>query len=133
MTKFLLLTRHDSELDVPPMDQWDPADVKAHLDYLTQINDELASNGELVEMQALVAPELAKTVSADGLSRPVITDGPFPETKEVLAGYQMLDVESEERAVEIAARVSSAPGPDGVPLRQRIEVRQVMWTRSDHV
>ena len=133
MTKFLLLTRHDSELDVPPMDQWDPADVKAHLEYLTRINDELAANGELVEMQALVAPELAKIVSADGRSTPVITDGPFPEAKEVLAGYQMLDVESEERAVEIAARVSSAPGPDGVPLRQRIEVRQVMWTRSDHV
>jgi len=84
-------------------------------------------------MNALVAPELARTVTADGLSMPVITDGPFPETKEVLAGYQLLDVESEERALEIAALVSAAPGPDGVPMRQRIEVRQVMWTRSEHV
>ena len=133
MTKFLLLTRNDSELDVPPIDEWDPADVNAHLEYLTKINDELAARGELVEMQALVAPELARTVSADGRSTPVITDGPFPETKEVLAGYQLLDVESEERALEVAAQVSAAPGPDGVPLRQRIEVRQVMWTRSDHV
>ena len=132
MTKFLILTRHDSELDVPPPDQWDPADLTAHFDYLTRLNDELAANGELVEMQALVAPELAKTVSADGRSTPVITDGPFPEAKEVLAGYQLLDVESEERALEIAALVSAAPGPNGVPLRQRIEVRQVMWTRSDH-
>jgi len=133
MTKFLLLTRYDSELGVPPIDEWDPADVNAHLEYLTKINDELAARGELVEMQALVAPELARTVSADGRSTPVITDGPFPETKEVLAGYQLLDVESEERALEVAAQVSAAPGPDGVPLRQRIEVRQVMWTRSDHV
>ena len=133
MTKFLLLTRHDSELGVPPMDQWDPADMTAHLDYLTRLNDELAANGELVEMNALAAPELGKTVSADGRSTPVITDGPFPEAKEVLAGYQLLDVESEERALEIAALVSSAPGPDGVPLRQRIEVRQVMWTRSEHL
>ena len=133
MTKFLLLTRYDSELGVPPIDEWDPADVNAHLEYLTKINDELAASGELVEMQALAAPELARTVSADGRSTPVITDGPFPETKEVLAGYQLLDVESEERALEVAAQVSAAPGPDGVPLRQRIEVRQVMWTRSDHV
>jgi hypothetical protein len=133
MTKFLLLTRHDSELGVPPMDQWDPADMNAHVDYLTRLNDELAANGELVEMNALVAPELAKTVTSDGVSTPVITDGPFPEAKEVLAGYQLLDVESEERALEIAALVSSVPGPDGVPLGQRIEVRQVMWTRSENV
>jgi hypothetical protein len=133
MTKFLLLTRHDSDLDVPPIDEWDPEDMTAHFEYLTRLNDELAAHGELVEMNALVAPELAKTVSADGRSTPVVTDGPFPEAKEVLAGYQLLDVESEERAVEIAALVSSAPGPGGVPLRQRIEVRQVMWTRSEHV
>jgi hypothetical protein len=133
MTKFLLLTRHDSELGVPPMDEWDPADMTAHLEYLTRLNDELAANGELVEMNALAAPELAKIVSADGRSTPVITDGPFPEAKEVLAGYQLLDVESEERALEIAALVSSAPGPDGVPLRQRIEVRQVMWSRSEEM
>jgi len=133
MTKFLVFTRHDSNLDVPPMDQWDPADMNAHLEYLTRINDELAASGELVEMNALAAPELARTVVADGRSTPVITDGPFPETKEVLAGYQLIDVESEERALEIAAQVSAAPGPDGVPLRQRIEIRQVMWSRSDQM
>ena len=133
MTKFLVFTRHDSNLDVPPMDQWDPADMNAHLEYLTRINDELAASGELVEMNALAAPELARTVVSDGRSTPVITDGPFPETKEVLAGYQLIDVESEERALEIAAQVSAAPGPDGVPLRQRIEIRQVMWSRSDQM
>ena len=110
MTKFLLLTRHDSELGVPPMDQWDPSDMTAHLEYLTRLNDELAANGELVEMNALVAPELAKTVSADGRSTPLITDGPFPESKELLAGYRLLDVETLERAIEIAAQASAAPG-----------------------
>lgn len=133
MTKFLIFTRHDSELDVPPMDQWDPADMRAHLEYLTRLNDELAASGELLEMNALAAPELARTVSSDGRSTPVVTDGPFPESKEVLAGYQLIDVETEDRALEIAGLVSAAPGPDGVPLRQRIEIRQVMWSRSDQL
>jgi hypothetical protein len=64
------------------------------------------------------------------VSAPVVTDGPFPEVKELLAGWQLVDVESVERAVEIAATVSSAPGPGGKPLGQRIEVRQVMFTRG---
>jgi hypothetical protein len=126
MTKFLLLTKHDSTLGVPPMSEWDPADITAHLDYLKKLNQELAENGELVEAMALAGPELAKVVTSDGRSTPVITDGPFPEAKELLAGYQMIDVDSEERALEIAAQVSSAPGPAGVPLKERIEVRQVM-------
>ncbi len=126
MTKFMLLTKYDRELGLPPMTEWDPADMAAHLDYLKRLNQDLAANGELIEVSALTGPELAKIVSSDGHSTPVITDGPFPEAKEVLAGYQMVDVESEERALEIAAQVSAAPGPHGVPIRQRIEVRQVM-------
>ena len=108
MTKFLLLTRHDSELGVPPIDEWDPADVNAHLEYLTKLNDELAARGELVEMQALVAPELARTVSADGRSTPVITDGPFPETKEVIGGFAVVDVPSRQEALEWAAKIAAA-------------------------
>jgi hypothetical protein len=61
---------------------------------------------------------------------PVVTDGPFPETKEFLAGWQLIDVESQERALEIAARVSQAPGPGGKPLGHPIEVRQVMYSIS---
>ena len=126
MTRFMLLTRHDPGLDAPPMTEWDPADITAHMEFLRALNQELIDNGELVEVQALTGPELAKIVTFDGQGAPMVTDGPFPEVKEVLAGYQMVDVESEERAIEIAARVSAAPGPGGVPLRQRIEVRQVM-------
>lgn len=128
MTRFMILTKYDATTAVPPMSEWDPADVQAHLDCLTSLNNDLAARGELVEMNALTGPDLARIVTADGVGAPVVTDGPFPEAKELLAGYQMVDVESEERAVEIAAAVSAAPGPGGVPLRQRIEVRQVMFT-----
>ena len=69
-------------------------------------------------------------MTSDGVGAPVVTDGPFPESKELLAGYRMVDVESEERAVEIAARASAAPGPGGVPIQQPIEVRQVMGAPS---
>lgn len=126
MTRFMLLTKYDPGLDAPPMAEWDPDDIAAHLEFLRALNQELIDSGELVEMQALTGPELAKIVTFAGQGGPLVTDGPFPEVKEVLAGYQMLDVDSEERAIEIAARVSAAPGPGGVPLRQRIEVRQVM-------
>ena len=62
----------------------------------------------------------------DGTGAPVITDGPYPESKELLAGYRLVDVETAERAIEIAARASAAPGPNGVPIRQPIEVREVL-------
>ncbi|WP_223167750.1 YciI family protein [Nonomuraea sp. SYSU D8015] len=76
--------------------------------------------------QALTAPGLAKIVTVDGQGGPVVIDGPFTEVKEVLAGYQLVDVESEARAIEIAAQVPAAPGPVGEPLRNRIEVRRLM-------
>lgn len=65
-------------------------------------------------------------MTANGTRAPIVTDGPYPETKELLAGYRLIDVETLDRAIEIAARVSAAPGPDGEPVRQAIEVRQVM-------
>jgi hypothetical protein len=127
MTRYMVLVKHDEGLEAPPMDEWDPDDIKAHLDYLRALNAELIESGELVEMQALTGPDLARIVVSDG-GPPVVTDGPFPEVKELLAGYQLIDVESEERAIEIAAKVSAAPGPGGVPLRQRIELRSVLFT-----
>jgi hypothetical protein len=127
VTRYMVLTKYDDGLDVPPMAEWDPDDITAHLDYLRALNAELIESGELVEMQALSGPDLARIVVSDG-GPPVVTDGPFPEVKELLAGYQLIDVETEERALEIAAKVSAAPGPGGVPLRQRIELRSVMFT-----
>ncbi len=124
--KFMLLQHYGRvEGDVPPMTEWAPEDVQAHIDFQVNLNAELTERGELVDAQGLTGPELAKIVLAtDGA--PVVTDGPFPESKELLAGYRMVDVESEERAIEIAAQSSEGPGPNGVPLRQQIEVRQVL-------
>lgn len=126
MTRFMLLTKHDDDIGVGPMTEWDPDDMTAHLEFLKALNQELIDNGELIEVRALTGPDLARIVTFDGHGAPVVTDGPFAEVKEVLAGYQLIDVESEQRAIEIAARVSAAPGPGGVSLRQRIEVRQVL-------
>lgn len=126
MTRYMLLTKYDASLDVPPMAEWSPDDLEAHLSYLRALNRELIENGELIEVQALTGPDLARLVISDGEGAPLVTDGPFAEAKELLAGYQLVDVDSEARAIELAARVSAAPGPGGVPLRQRIEVRQVM-------
>lgn len=125
--RFMLLQNYGGvESGCPPMAQWSPADIKAHIAFQHALNTELAGRGELVDAQGLAGPELARFVVWDGTGAPVITDGPFPESKELLAGYRLVDVETAERAIEIAARASAAPGPDGVPIRQPIEVRQVM-------
>jgi hypothetical protein len=96
------------------------------MDYLNAVNRELAESGELVEVIILSGPDLAAIVTSNGVGAPVRTDGPFPESKELLAGIQMIDVESQSRAYEIAAKVSAAPGPGGRPIAQPIEVRELM-------
>ena len=124
--KFMLLQDYGGvEADIPVIWEWAPEDAAAHIEFQKDMNDELKESGEFVEAQGLTAPELAKFVVSDG-TKTVVTDGPFPESKELLAGYRMIDVESVERALEIAARASAAPGPEGIPIRQRIEVREVM-------
>ena len=129
--RFMLLQNYGQvESDCAPMTEWSPEDINAHIEFQQALNAELAELGELVDAQGLAGPELAKFVTSDGVGAPVVTDGPFPESKELLAGYRMVDVESEERAVEIAARASAAPGPGGVPIQQPIEVRQVMGAPS---
>jgi hypothetical protein len=109
-----------------PMDQWAPQDVKAHIDFQRSLNTELLDSGELVDAQGLAGPDAAKVVVSDGVHPPKIIDGPYPESKELLAGYRVVDVDSLDRALEIAARSSASPGPGGVALRQQIEVRQVV-------
>ena len=125
MTRYLVLTKYDEGPEAPPMAEWDPDAITTLLDYVRALDRELIESGELVEGVSLTGPELARIVVSDG-GPPVVTDGPFPEAEELLAGYQMIDVESEERAIEIAAKVSAAPGPGGKPLRRRIELRPVL-------
>jgi hypothetical protein len=125
--KFMLLQNYAVE-GLRPMSEWTPAEAEAHIQYQVDLNKELTERGELVEAQALTGPDQVRIVTDDGSGSPVVTDGPFPEAKEFLAGYRMVDVESPERAIEIAARGSAAPGPGGVPIKQEIEVREVMGT-----
>ena len=127
--RFMLLQSYAVE-GVEPMSTWAPEEIKAHIDFQHQLNEELTERGELVDGQGLAGPELAKIVTSEGPGATVVTDGPFAEAKEFLAGYRLVDVESPERAIEIAARTSAAPGPGGAPIRQPIEVREVMSAPS---
>jgi hypothetical protein len=127
MKYMLLMMKSATPIEgVPPMDEWAPEDAKAHGGHMMQIYQELAESGELLGAEALGGREAAKIVTSDGVSAPVVTDGPFPESKELLAGYWMIDVESEQRAIEIAAKTSAAPGPGGRPVRIPIEVHPIM-------
>jgi len=126
--KFVLIVNFQPGVVDTPMDEWKPEEIEAHLDYYRALNRELEASGELVQTEILAGPDLAKVVSSDGVSAPVVTDGPFQEFKEWVAGYQIFDVESEARAIEIAARLSAVPGPGGRPTEQPIIVRQIMET-----
>jgi len=105
---------------------WPQEDLMAHIRFMIDFSKQLSEAGELVGAEGLASPEYSKTVRAGQNGTPEVTDGPFPEAKEFLAGYWIVDVESTERAYEIAARASAAPGKGGVPLNMPIEVRQVM-------
>ena len=125
--RFMLLQNYgEVESECLPMTEWAPGDIKAHIEFQQILNQELTERGELVDAQGLAGPDLARFVVSDGVTAPVITDGPFPESKELLAGYRLVDVETTERAIAIAAQASAAPGQNGVPIRQPIEVREVL-------
>jgi len=105
---------------------WPPKAIQAHMAHMETIYKELQSAGQLVDAQGLAPPQDARIVRATDSGAPEVTDGPFAETKEFLAGYWIVDVASKEEAYDIAARASLAPGKDGKPLRLAVEVRQVM-------
>jgi hypothetical protein len=124
--KYMILMNYAPLPGVPPVTEWAPEDVKAHMGTMDGIKEELVANGEFLGAEGLAGPEAAKIVTHDGVGAPVITDGPFPESKEFLAGYWLVDVESEQRAIEIAAKTSAAPGWRGKPVAQEMQVRPVM-------
>ena len=125
MSKYLLGVNFEGGVIDTTMEEWKPEEIQAHLDYYEALHRELVASGELVQSEVLVGPDLAKVVTSDGKA-PVVTDGPFQEFKEWLAGFQIVEVDSEERALEIAAKISAVPGPDGVATQQPIQVRRVM-------
>jgi hypothetical protein len=108
------------------IDQWSPEDFKAHMAFMHSFNKELSEAGELVGCEGLAAPGEARVVRAGKNGVPAVTDGPYPEAKEFLAGYWIVEVDRPERAYTLAAKASAAPGPGGAPLSIPIEVRQVM-------
>jgi hypothetical protein len=104
---------------------WPKSDIEAHIAFMRDFARKLSASGELVSAEGLAGPDQAKLVRAGANGEPV-TDGIFPETKEFLVGYWIIDVDSAERAFAVAAEASMAPGRGGVPLHLPIEVRQVM-------
>ncbi|WP_432885923.1 YciI family protein [Kribbella sp. CA-245084] len=125
MAKYLLLKHYQGGpapvVDVGPMDQWTPDEVNAHVQFMSDFGARLEETGEFVDMQALT-PEGA-FVRYGGEGQPPVTDGPFAETKDLIAGWYVIDVESWDRAVELASELSAAPGPGGKPLHEWLEVR----------
>ena len=104
---------------------WPKDDITAHIQFMMRFGKQLHESGELVGAEGLAGPDQAKLIRAGSDGKPA-TDGVFPETKEFLAGYWIVDVDSPSRAYEIAAAASAAPGPGGKPLNMAIEVREVM-------
>ena len=108
---------------------WSQKDVETHMAVLRGINQELTRSGEFVATQGLAEPGEAKVVRGEKNGMPV-TDGIFPESKEFLLGYWIVEVATPERAYAIAGRISTAPGPGGVPTNMPIEVRQLHEIRG---
>jgi len=127
MAKYLMLKHYRGApqgVNDVPMDQWTPEEVEAHMQYMSDFAQRLVGTGEFVDSQALAAE--GTFVRFDGEGRPPVTDGPFAETKDLIAGWMMIDVDSYERALELAGELSAAPGAGGKPIHEWLELRPVM-------
>lgn len=127
-----ILMMNGNKAGVDSYRKWSNSDIQTHFQFLKRLNQDLTASGELVANEPLNGPDQAKIVRAGNNGTPV-TDGVFPETKEFLLGYWIVDVDTAERAYQIAARLSSGPGPGGVPTNMPIEVRQIMNRRTDEL
>ena len=121
-----MLMMSGTKSDMQSFGTLSPDDIRAHIAFMKKLNEELKASAELVDAQGLAGPDQAKVVrSRPGGGPPAVTDGPFPEAKEFLAGYWIVECANFDRAVEIAARASAAPGRGGVPLNIPIEMRAI--------
>jgi hypothetical protein len=124
MAKYLLLKHYrgaPAPVNNVPMDQWTEDEISAHVLYMNDFADTLRASGEFVDGQALA--QEGTWVRFDGEGKPPVTDGPFAETKDLIAGWMIVDVDSYERAVELAGELSAAPGKDGLPIHEWLELR----------
>ena len=132
MAKYLLLKHYrgaPAAVNDVPMDQRKPDEVDAHITFMSDFAARLETTGEFVDGQAL-SPE-GMWVRSDGEGRPPVTDGPFAETKDLIAGWMVIDVDSRERAIELAGELSSAPGAGGEPIHEWLEVRPFLAMPSN--
>ena len=124
MAKYLLLKHYrgaPASVNNVPMDEWTPEEISAHMQYMEDFAARLEGTGEFVDSQALSRE--GAFVRYDGEGRSAVTDGPFAETKDLIAGWMVIDVESWDRAVQLAGELSAAPGADGKPIHEWLEVR----------
>ena len=131
MAKYLLLKHYrgaPAAVNDVPMEKWAPEEISAHLQYMNDFAARLEQTGEFVDGQAL-APD-GMWVRYDGEGRPPVTDGPFAETKDLIAGWMVIDVDSQDRAVELAGELSAAPGAGGKPIHEWLELRPLMGVPS---
>lgn len=129
MAKYLLLKHYrgaPASVNDVPMDRWTPEEIEAHIKYMNDFAARLESTGEFV-MHAALAPEGA-WVRSDDEGKPPVVDGPFAETKDLVAGWMVIDVDSYERAVELAGELSAAPGAGGRPIHEWLELRPFLTT-----
>ena len=127
MAKYLMMKHYRGNpptVNDVPMDQWTPQEVDDHLKYMADFAARLEGSGEFVDGQAL-SPDGA-LVRYDGEGRPPVTDGPFAETKDLIAGWMVIDVDTWERAVALAGELSAAPGAGGRPIHEWLEVRPLL-------
>jgi hypothetical protein len=125
MAKYLLLKHYrgaPASVNDVPMDQWTPEEISAHVRYMQDFAARLEETGEFVDSQAL-SPEAAFVRNDGDGNPPLVTDGPFAETKDLIAGWMVIDVESYQRALELAGELSAAPGAGGKPVQEWLEVR----------
>ncbi len=128
--KFMLMMHapHSSEYQI---NSWKPEELRAHIQFMKDLNEDLRKSGTLLAAEGLAPPGQARIVRSKGAGAPEVSDGPFAESKEFLVGYWIVDVDDAQGAYAIAGRASTAPGPGGTPLGIDIEVRQVMSAPPD--
>jgi hypothetical protein len=127
MAKYLLLKHYrgaPAAVNNVPMDQWRPEEVEAHIKFMQDFAAKLERDGEFVDAQALSSDGVWVRSDAGG-GAPVV-DGPFAETKDLIAGWMVIDVDTYDRALELAAELSAAPGANGEPIHEWLEVRPFM-------
>ena len=125
--KYMLLMQFSQEsAGFPPITEWTQDELQAHIGFMGGVEKRIGTLGKLIDAQGLDMPDTARIVRAGKDGETLVTDGPFPETKEFLAGYWVVDLPSAETAYELAAFISTAPGPGGRPLNMPIHVHPVI-------